>query len=49
MIVEDVLASKHRPNLLRMGILLSTECLSAEFVVERLCEGGETGLDYAIG
>ena len=34
MIVEDRLASKRRPNLLRMGILLITESLSAEFVVE---------------
>ena len=27
-IVEDGLAPKRRPNLLRMGILLITECLS---------------------
>ena len=36
MIVEDCLAPKRRPHLLRIGILLITECLSAEFVVERL-------------
>ena len=47
MIVEDSLASKRRPNLLRMGILIVTDGLSAEFVEECIL-GRETGLDEAV-
>ena len=43
-VVEDRLASKRRPNLLRMGILFITEWLPAEFVIECLF-GWEAGLD----
>ena len=44
MIVENGLAPKRGPTHLRMGILIVTECLSAEFVEKRLF-GWENGLD----
>ena len=47
MIVEDCLAAKRRPNLMRMGILLINQSLSAEFVIECLF-GWEAGLDEAV-
>ena len=47
MIVEDRLAPKRRLNILSMSILLITECLSAEVVVEYIL-WREAGLDETV-
>ena len=47
MIVEECLAPKRRPHLLCMSILLITDGLPADFVVEQIL-GWEAGLDEAV-
>ena len=47
MIVEDGLAPKRRPKLLRMGIRIITQGLPAKFVIECLFRS-EAGLEEAV-